>query len=854
MGSGDVSILFTALVVSTLLCAVSCRADISFGQFTADLLCTARSSGVPLAESGVGSAYNITCDDARSTYSRVRFDATISSDTDGARAIFSHEVMAVPTFGSASGDASVHDVSGCVDRAPHEARAPDCYKVELPLRTSNNSLHLADEDDLVELLGISAEDARVAVQGLNITFEIGHVRWAYDLEPLPSTVIPFDYDVRINTTAAAYEQAERAADADGLITKLARCYPALSTESARIGGTIDACYRAACNCSGFVDKSADVPDLYTYELQWVQPGCHLRRVRNGGRPRLTADVRVDIEAIVKLRGEVLFRGALVSQSIDDVTAGLSTSTGLGDLWTGSGVQDISQRAYSATGPFSFPIGSARAGSTLPPVHIGSKRFAAAAASTLLKFRAHLNRTFAGFGTARAPTHDLAGDATRAASVAHFDLGGGYVVDCLNDHEVGTNPYRNSATNPYNVHGLPADGLPPDRWLFLSDAASRRGALFNTHLRESCGLLGTSSAAIALGGSVLNSTLCCDGSLINGACAPGSAHDNAFPSPARILANGSLWRASFTPRGFRQFNYYLLGRNKLYAQPTTTSISGMSPLLNSAVNGVFNMTLELSDLLLRPRQSLGGSHALIPPLRFAEEPDADKRVFASAAQETVSCAYNTDGSGTGVIAIQKLCNVGSSGASANVSLVFRGCGQMRFYSESGKLLNDFTLHLDNLPALRPGRCLDAFTVPVFVPRAHNVTQPTALALDPMPQCDAVVASATSGSTVEATVHNVTCAPLRRTWNAPIAVTDSVVRKWEQDPECSYCSDLDFDCIRHCKSPWSTPAMLFIFWIPVVFAGGLLLVFLISFFVISAQMRTPLAFSNNFSHQKQHSATI
>lgn len=813
-----------AVVLLTLVCgAQNVACEISFREVAADLLCEARSSGVPLAESLVGGAYNITCDSARNTYTRLRFDAAVSSNTDEPRATFWHEILALPTR-SASDDPRASSASGCMQRDASAARSPYCSKIELPLRTSNGSLTLASDAHVAHMLGLGSADIPHVVQGYNVSIDIGHVRWAYELDPLPNTVIPYDYEFSINDTEAAYNAAREAARADGLITKLARCYPPLTEKSARIGGTLNGCFRAACNCSGVSDKRPDVPDRYTYELQWSSPGCQVRRVREGV-PRLTADVRVRIEALVKVRGAVLWRGALLSQNISDVTAALATSSGLGSLWSGSGVQEISQRAYSSTGPFQFALGEGEEG--LTRVRADAARFGAASSSPLLRVRAALKRAFVGAGETTAPRHDLSGTTTRAASIAHFKLGGGYVLDCLSDAEVGTNAYRTSATNPYNRYGLPSDGLPPDRWLFLSDAVSRRGALFNTHLRESCGLLGTSSAAIALGGSVRNRTLCCDGSLLDGACVPGSGHANAFASPAQVLANATLWRASFVPRGFRQFNYYLFGRNKLYAQPTRSEVSGLAPLLNGAINGAFNVTLEISDMLLRAREngSDASSH-LVAPLRFATEEDARRRAYASAG-EPMTCRYKSDGSGRGIVAVQKLCNVASSAASADVALTFKGCGSLRLHDANGPRLDGAGAVPVNAKQLEAGACYDVFTVPIYVPEAANVSHVDALGLSPPPTCDTVTASSTAGSTADATFTTLVCRPLRQDWEAALQQKNRTLRRKDVDPDCEHCDSFDFDCLGECDRRWTTGEAFVVFWLPVVIGGTLLLGLFIGF---------------------------
>lgn len=806
------------------------RVGVALRSFESQLRCrdSRRASGEKGSPSAVGDSYPLVCDDTLGTYSRSVFDLNVTFDTDRESVVGSHLFLAVPSVHAGASPLTALHVDRCADISPRTARSPYCDKIEVPLRTSNGSFSLASREDIATLLGLSVIDAQHIVQGLEITVRAGHARWAYDLDPLPSGVFPFGYDFSVNSTRAAFDEARDAALLDsGLVTKLARCYPPISQSSARLGGALNACFRAACNCTGVGSKPAHVPDLYTYEVQWREPGCQIRRVRVG-TPRLTVDVTVSVSAVVMLNGTRIYDAVLTTQRFPDVTSAFSASSALGDLGGGSGVRDISQRAYSSTGPFSFAMGggyrrTASSGSARPSVNVDEKRFAGASSSTLLRFSSKLVDTYVGdMSDPLAPLLSLGGSSSAVGSTAHFNLAGGYVIDCLSDAQASHSKYRQGTANPYNVYGIPASGVPPDAWLFLCDALSRRGATFSTHARDSCGLLGTSSASIALGGGVANRSLCCDGSLIAGACAPGSTHKNAFPSPAQVLRNSTLWQSSFAPKGFRHFNYYLYGRNKLYVQPTRRNVSyAAPPSLNAPVGARFRLTLELSDILMRPASGALAS-SLVPPLRFAKAESVSQRAYSS--DSILGCAYTTDGTGVGVISISRLCNVASSTASANVSLSFVGCGdEIRLRDANGPILSKAKpLPVNDGYSLQAGACLDLFTVPIFVERAYNVSAFDALTLSPLPACRAVVASSTSGSTNDAVYNNLVCHPLHRDWNGGVqpasnyTVSSSVV-----DPNCSHCESLDFYCLAQCGRQLSTLLSVAVIWVPLILGGGTVL---------------------------------
>jgi hypothetical protein len=565
--------------------------------------------------------------------------------------------------------------------------------------------------------------------------------------------------------------------------------------------------------------------LYTYEVQWTSPACNVRKVVNGD-PRLTVDATITIEGIIKVNGSVVYRAPLFSQVFADITTSTSESGGKGNIGTASGVEGISQRVYGGSGPFSLYVdnGNVSPSFNQSTLTVDPQTFGSPLTTSIIKLRASLKNSYVGNFESVAPKKFLGSTQNTVASTAHFNLGGGYIVDCLTDKEARTSDYRSSASNPYNEFGLPENGMgaPPDLWFYMTDEVSRRGALFSPHLRDSCGMLGTSSAAIGLQGNVVNGTLCCDGSLTNGACAPGSGHPSAFESPKDITTNGTLWKSSFSPPGYRSYNYYLFGRNRLYMQPPKQSVSGLSPVLNGASTAVFEIVIEFADLMLRAKSGASATQASVPPIRLEA---GTSPVFQAYSQEPVSCVYNTDGNGRGAIIFQRLCNAGSGAATANVSIIFEDCVGLQYVDPNGKPLDEASPIAVLKPPLPPGQCYDMFSLPVFIEAAFGVDSVTASNLPISPQCKKMFASSTLGSTRDAVIDGLVCTPLPGFWNDPVIARGSIVTINDIDPNCERCEPSDLGCLDQCGLAYKSIYMFIIFWVPYVMFSAVMVIYII-----------------------------
>lgn len=814
--------LLSVLCATLSHCPAPARASsLSVVEFESNLNCEARGEGSPMAPSAVGNIVPMTCDPNFNHYTRAVMRAEIDSDTNAAPLSVEHEFF-VASSSSAAGGRRIEFANGCPDRTPGEARAPECTKLELPLRTKNGSYSLVSNRDLAEFLNLTSWDVDNVIQGLKVKLTFGHSRWAYDLEPTVDSIFPFAYEYLINETAAAHAQALEAADlAPGLVSKLAPCVPNTKLTSGRLGGALNACFRAPCNCTDYPDKPADVPDLFTYEVHWAAPTCHARRVSQG-EPRLTVDATLSMSAVVKVNGTTVLDSPLFSRTFADITAAFTSSAGRGRLGS-SGVQALAQRVFGGNGPFGLQVGSSPDGE----LTVDAVRAGGAGTTTIIKLKAELVDSYVSTGGDGAARVYLGSTQNKTASTAFFNLAGGYVIDCLSDNETALSPYRNSASNPYSTLGLPGAGEapPPDRWFYMSDYVSRLGSLFSPHLRASCGMLGHSSAAIGLAGEYINSSICCDGTLVRGGCLPGSADANAFSSPQDVVTNGSLWKSSFSPPGFNQYNYYLLGRNKLYAQPPVEEVSGLTPALYGAPTGVFDIVLEFSDLLARVKTGGSSTRANVPPLRL-EVPDEPVFQFYSS-REPVVCVYNTDGSGRGAVIVQRLCNAGSGSAKANVSVSFESCTGLQYVDGAGQQLDARSPIQANLPPLPAGTCYDAFSLPIYVAQAAGVSQQAGANISPPPQCRSLFVSATRGSTRDAKYDNMICSPLYRTWNEPPTAVGYTVTVNQLDPDCERCAFDDLYCMSQCTGGAAYKSFMgvFFFWLPALFLPLALVVYVV-----------------------------
>jgi hypothetical protein len=531
---------------------------------------------------------------------------------------------------------------------------------------------------------------------------------------------------------------------------------------------------------------------------------------------------LNVTAIIKINGTTAYQALIFSQTFEDITSTTASSTGKGNIGAASGIEDIVQRAFGGIGPFSLTS----SGQYAAPDRMVTTdlQFQGGVYNTpVVMFKAHLKNAYVGNFGSQAPKKFLGSTQRRVASTGHFNLAGGYIVDCLTDQQAASSPYRSDSSNPYNRFGLPdnGEGAPPDGWFYMTDANSRRTSLFNPHLRESCGLLGTSSAAIALQGNVNNGTLCCDGTLIDGGCVPGGAHPDAVASPENILANGTLWKQSFSPPGYRSYNYYMYGQNLLYMQPPRQSVSGLSPLLNGAATAVFEIVMEVSDLIVRPKTGSSATQAVVPPLRLEVDPES---VFqAYSPEEPVVCVYNPGG--RGAVVFQRLCNVGSGSAAANITVTFENCRGVRFPGPNDSFVDQVgPIRLNsNRGSLLAGTCYDLSSLPIHVDL-------DALLGGEQVGCESYFVSSTLGSTREIDGDGFTCTRFDKPWNAPVVARGYTLTIDDLDPECKRCDGDDLGCLNQCGKAYSSVWMVIIFWIPVV--GGSVAMIL-TIFILSIQ---------------------
>jgi hypothetical protein len=818
----------TLIIVYTSACLPfvwSIPGEIQVDSIRGNLRCLELGNGAQIAISHVGSLQNLICASSSSTYTRIVFNASVSAE-HGAELHAAHQLLAVKSEGS-SAPSSVGD--GCADD-PTVVRSSECTKMGIVMQAiGNGSISLLPGPGLQHLLGLSVEDMGNLIQGLEIDVKVGRTRWAYDLSPVADHIFPYAYELRINDTVEAYQEAIEASLLPGTVVQLSRCEPNVAPVSGRLAGRLGGCFRAPCNCTGAVNKTAGVPDLYTYEVHWVSPSsgqctgggvCQVRTIRGSGSGRITANATVQVFAVTKLRGKVIDRRSVVNHTISDLTSTSSFTAGMGSLG-GSGIQDTNLAVYGGSGSTGISVGSR-------DVRLSSDPFGGGQASgPVIKFRAELIDSFIGGGSSASPKLSLGSTEDVAASVGSPNLSGGSVIDCMSDSQVLSSPYRTTAESPYFQSGIyvPSFGSPnPDCWAYLPDGLSRRGVLFSTHLRGSCGLIGTSSASIAFDTELLENT-CCNGNLTTGQCLPGQG-DDAFFSPQEMLSDGATFASHFSPPAWNNYNYYMRGRTSLNIQPGPLQKSGLDPTLFGAPTADFRIVVEISDAIFAPLTGGSAQRVNIPPLRLERHPD----LFEDS--DPVGCIFSTDGSGTGIIYVQRLCNSAAGSAFANVSFTFDACTGIKYVSSDGEILHG--PYDVPFPSLPPGACYDTFSFPIHVPDAVDVFAMNDYSA-PLPSCALVLVSSTLGSTVESSWGPLTCFPVYGRYGEPAPVTNSVVTDIDvyRYLNCSTCSLDRISCLHLCGDAHESPYLWVVFIFPVV----ILFFFLIAGIMTLLSNRSP-----------------
>ena len=807
----SLSIILLFFVYSSIVVA-----DISLKNVQGNLRCTPSTSGTPASSSTVGNQFSMNCNSQSNTYSRLNFDAVIDGARTG-RLTKTFFFSMIPGFGS---DEMMFSSDGCNPNTFMTTfYKKECVKMGLPLRVLSGLGYSifpnSDSTQLMRILNISADDLPHIIQGFEVQFSFGWPRWVWQLSNSVDFIFPLAYSFNINDTFAAYNDTVSAAGSDkqiiffggqntsnfaGSAPVFSSCFPQIHSSSSRIGGYLGACFRAACNCSGVV-KPADVPDYYTYEVDFVAPTCEVRKILNNGQPRLSTDVVITFNAVVKLRGENIFSEQMLQVFISDLTSKSFNDVSFGNAGAYSGVNNQKNRFYSNAN--SFSIGTANIGvdRVLFPGVTG--------ANSLVKLKATLADAFLNENTL------LGGSLTKTGKVAAPILSGGYIVDCLKDSEVVSSVYRTNANSPYNVVGMPGTiCAPPDKWFYLSDAAIRKGVYLGNHFRNSCGKLGTSSAAFFTDNLMLQN-FCCNETLVTGSCLPGIGN-SSFPSPAQILTNCTIFQSLFTPPGFQAYNFYLIGRNTLNMQMPMQNVSGRDPLLFAAPSLIMNLTLELSDILIT---GLVGNTALnsnIPPLMLAT-PNSQQQWFVN--DQPFGCIYDSFAGGIGLFYVQRLCNSGTNGGSANISMGVENCQHMFYFNDT--LVTKVFQMLDT--PLKNQQCTQqVFTVPIKVDLNYynNIT------------CQNVYFSSTFGSTKEINIPNVKCVNIPGYFTHRNTTGNFTFPRFD----CATCSCGDFDCLNYCNDLGNSICFWFVFVLPLFLLVLWIAIPLIWVCIYSARMKT------------------
>jgi len=747
------------------------NADITLRNVRGNLRCQDVTSGEGATPSSVGNEVSMNCNPKSNTYSRLSFDVEVGSQhTD--RLEKSFYFTTIPGFGS-------NQATGSSDGCPgvefsNSIYKKECVKMGLQLRTNNGNGYSifpnTNSVQLAKVLNISQSDVPHIIEGYEISLSFGWTRWVYDLSNSVDHVFPFAYDFTINDTFAAYNETINNIQSQsiGLPIQLTKCYPNIPESAGRIPAVLGGCFRAPCNCSGNPSKPPGDPDFFTYEVNYIAPLGQVRKVLNNGQPRLSVDVVITLNAVVFLKGDIIYKQQMMQNLVYDITSKNPTSTGLGSVGSNSGVQNQYLRLYNS--PNNMPIGS-------PNLNIDQTLFpGVTSAGALFKVKATLLNSYINHVLTHKNT--LLGSTVKSSSkVAAPNLDGGYIIDFLTDTEVNASPYRTNTNSPYNIMGLPTSLCsPPDKFFYLSNSMIRQGVYFANNLRNSCGKIGTSSVATLLDIIELN-TKCCNGDLTNGRCLPGFLNGN-FPSPQQILANCSLYTSLFTPPGWINYNYYLIGRNQLNLQMPQYAVSGMNPVLWGPPTGVFDFVIEMSDILISGLVGNNAFNVNIPPLSLSV-PNNPNLWFTG--DEPFGCIYDSNAGGKGIFYIQQICNIGTSGGSANVSIVFDNCQNMKYLNVS---LVSKAIPLLFSPLLNRQCSQNLITIPIVVDmnQIDNVT------------CEAVHFSSTYGSTKEITINNVQCYDFIGFFSDKPLTGNFTLPPYD----CSNCAQGDIACWQFCSN--------------------------------------------------------
>jgi len=769
------------------------RPDIVLQNIQGNLKCNPLTNGESFSSSSVGNQFRLNCNPQSNTYSRINFNAIINGNRTG-RLEKTFFFSVIPGFGSQE---TMLVSDGCFSNAyTNTFYRKECVKMGLPIRLNNGNGYSifpsSDSSQLARILNISSNDLAHIIEGYEIQFSFGWPVWKYQLSNNPDFVFPFAYSFHINNTFEAYNSTVSAGGYDqqtvvfgsvnnsdyyGTAPVFSNCYPSIQPNSERIGGYLGACFRAACNCSGVAGKPLDVPDYYTYEVDFVLPSGQVRKVLNNGQPRLSTDVVITFNAVVKLRGKTIFSEQMYQSFIPDITSKDFNGIGFGNTGSFSGVNNQENRIYSNINQALFGNGKVNIDNILFP--------AVQSANSLIKIKTSLNDAFLD------QNNPLGGSLTKTGKLAAPILSGGYVIDFMTDNEVFSSVYRTSANSPYNTQGLPTqECVPPDSWFYLSDAQIRKGVYIGNHFRNSCGKLGTSSASFFTDNTLLKQ-YCCNDTLVSGKCLPGYGEGN-FPSPEQIFNNCSLYVQDFTPPGYQAYNYYLTGRNTLNLQMPSQNVSGRDPLLFSAPSLVMDFSIEISDILLTGLVGNNAFNSNIPPLMLATSNDR-KQWFVD--DQPFGCIFDSLGGGIGVFFVQRLCNSGTNGGTANVSMGVENCQHITFFNES--LVNEVFQILDR--PLKNQECTQqTWTLPIKVDLNYynNIT------------CGNVFFSSTYGSTKEINIPNVKC------YNIPGFFTHRSGAHNLTLPlyDCDNCECGDFNCWSYCQNYADNICWWFVFILP------------------------------------------
>lgn len=766
--------------------------DISLKEVRGNLKCSTLSNGQSYNPSSVGNEFSMNCNPQSNSYYRLTFNALVNGNRTG-RLTKSFFFSVLPGFGSQE---TMIVSDGCNSNAyTNTFYRKECVKMGLPMRLNNGKGYSifpnSDSSQLMRILNLPSSELAHIIEGIEVEFSFGWPKWVYQLSNDPVFIFPFDYSFHINNTFEAYNETVSAfnsaqqttsfggvnnTDYYGSAPVFSNCYPSITDQSSRIGGYQGACFRAACNCSGVPGRPGSVPDYYTYEVDFVAPTGQVRKVLNNGQGRLSTDVVVTLYAVIKYKGNVVLREQIFQTFSSDITSKNFNSVSFGNTGAFSGVNNQQNRIYSNVENGRFGNGNINIDNILFP--------GVQTANSLFKLKVAVNDAYL--------NNDSLGDTlTSTGKIAAPLLSGGYIVDFLNDNDVITSPYRNNANSPYNTIGLPTQQcVPPDQWIYLSDAQIRNGVYLGNHFRNSCGKLGTSSAAFFTDNTLLQQ-YCCNDTLVTGKCLPGGALGN-FPTFNQIFNNCSLWLSDFTPPAFQAYNYYMIGRNTLNIQMPSQNVSGRDSLIYTNPTLDVELTIEISDILLTTLVGNNAFNSNIPPLSLAVSND---RTQWFVDDNPFGCIFDSFSGGVGVVFVQRICNSGTNGGSANISIGFEGCQNMRYFDNP--LINQ-VFEIWPVPLKNQECTQNPWTLPIKVDLNffNNIT------------CQNIFFSSTYGSTKELNFPNVKCYNIPGYFTHRPTVPNMTLPLYD----CNNCVCGDWNCWDYCQNYADNLCFWFVFIFP------------------------------------------